>query len=124
MGAGQPEPAGEPGDRPRPRELDQRQRVAVALRDDLIADGSVEPPAHVSQQQRACVVLVEAFEIQRRQPRQHVVSDARARRADERDPLREEASRHEPDDLRGGLIEPLGVVDDADEGMLLGDFGE
>ena len=47
-----------------------------------------------------------------------------ARGEDEPDPLGEQAPRDEPEGLRRGLIEPLGVVDDAEERVLLGDLGE
>ena len=41
-------------------------------------------------------------------------------RTHERDPLGEEATGDESEDLRGGLVEPLRVVDDADQRLLLG----
>ena len=49
---------------------------------------------------------------------------ARARRAHDRDPLGEETAGDEPEDLGRGVVEPLRVVDDADERLLLGDLGE
>ena len=58
------------------------------------------------------------------EPGEDVVADARARCAHERDPLGKEAAGDEPEDLRGGIVEPLRVVDDADERLLLGDLGE
>ena len=58
------------------------------------------------------------------EPGEDVVADARARCAHERDPLGEEAAGDEAEDLRGGVVEPLRVVDDADERLLLGDLGE
>ena len=53
-----------------------------------------------------------------------MVADARARRTDERDALGEEAPGDEPQDLDGGVVEPLRVVDDADQRLVLGDLGE
>ena len=47
-----------------------------------------------------------------------------ARCADERDPLGEKTAGDEAEDLRRGAVEPLRVVDDADERLLLGDLGE
>ena len=41
-----------------------------------------------------------------------------------RHPLGEETACDEADDLRGSLIKPLRIVDDADERLLLGDVGK
>ena len=41
LGAGKTEPAGETGDVPRARQLEQGERVAVTLHDDLVADGGI-----------------------------------------------------------------------------------
>ena len=43
---------------------------------------------------------------------------------DERDPLRLQAACHEPERSRRGVVEPLGVVDDAQQGLLLGCTGQ
>ena len=59
-----------------------------------------------------------------RQLGEDVVAAARAGGKHERDPLGEEAPADESEDLCGGLVEPLRVVDDADERLLLGDLGE
>jgi hypothetical protein len=53
-----------------------------------------------------------------------VVADAAACAAHERDPLGEEASGDEAQDLGRGLVEPLRVVHDADERLPVGDLGE
>ena len=57
-------------------------------------------------------------------PGEDVVAAARPRGAHERDPLGEEPAGDEAEDLRRGVVEPLRVVDDADERLLLGDLGE
>ena len=41
LAAGKTEPAGEIGGVPRARQLEQRERVAVTLCDDLVADGGI-----------------------------------------------------------------------------------
>ena len=92
----------------------------MALRDDLVDDGRVERAVHVAQQQRTRVAVAEPADRQRGQPGQHAVFDPGARRAHERDPLGQEAAGHESDDLRGGAVEPLRVVDDAGQRVLLG----
>jgi hypothetical protein len=50
-----------------------------------------------------------------------VVADASAGCADDRDPLREKASTDKTQDVRGRLVEPLRIVDDADEGGFVRD---
>ena len=57
-------------------------------------------------------------------PDEHAVADARARRAHDSDPLGMETAGDETENLSGGVVEPLRVVDDADERLLLGDLGE
>ena len=59
-----------------------------------------------------------------RQLGEDVVTAAGAGGKHERDPLGEEAPADESKDLCGGLVEPLRVVDDADERLFLGDLGD
>jgi hypothetical protein len=47
-----------------------------------------------------------------------------AQREHQPDPLRQEAARHERERLRGDLIEPLRIVDDADQRPFLGRVGQ
>jgi len=96
----------------------------VTLGDDLVADGGIERAVHVVQQQRTCLAVAEPFKGQLGQPGEDVVADARTRGADERNPLSEDAASDETEDLGGGLIEPLRVVHNADERLLVGDQGE
>ena len=53
-----------------------------------------------------------------------VVADARSHGADERHSLGEETASNEAKDLCRRLIEPLRIVDDAHEWLLLGELGE
>ena len=53
-----------------------------------------------------------------------VITGPRPRGAHDRNPLGEQAAGNEPEDLRRGLVEPLPVVDDADQRLLLGDLSE
>jgi hypothetical protein len=66
----------------------------------------------------------ESLDGQVREFGQEVVADAGPCRTDKRDALGEKAPRGESEDLRGHLIEPLRVVDDADERLLVGDHRE
>ncbi|HEX5781474.1 MAG TPA: hypothetical protein VFX80_06115, partial [Solirubrobacteraceae bacterium] len=68
--------------------------------------------------------MAESVDGQLGKPGEHVVADPRTHRAHDRHPLGEEPACDEADDLCGCLVEPLGVVDDADERLLLGGVGE
>ena len=122
--AGKTEPAGEIGDVPRVRQLEQGERVAVALRDDLGADGGVYGAGHAGQQQRASIAVAQWMDRQDRQPGENVIAGARPRGAHDHDPLGEQAAGHEPQDLRRGAVEPLRVVDDTGQRLLLGGLGD
>ena len=117
---GQAEPAGEIAGAPGARQLEERKRVAVALRDDLVAHLRVEWTVHVTEQQRPGIALAEAADRQHRQSGEDFVSHARASRAHERDALGEEPAGDEGQNLRGRLVEPLCVVDDAGQRLVLG----
>ena len=78
----------------------------------------------VVQQQRTGIGVGQSFEDQLGKLAQHVVATARAGRTDDRDPLGQETTGHEPEDLSRRPVEPLGIVNDADQRLLLGDVGE
>ena len=59
--------------------------------------------------------VAEAVHRQGWEPGEDAVTDARPRRAHEGDPLGEESTGDEEDDLRGGVVEPLRIVDDTQE---------
>ena len=124
LAAGKTEPAGEIGGVPRARQLEQRERVAVALCDDLVANACVQGARHVGQQQRAGITIAEWSNRQDRQPGENVIAGPRPRGAHDRDRLSEQAAGNEPQDLRRGVVEPLRVVDDARQRLLVGDLSE
>ena len=121
--AGEPEPARQLRRRQPPQQLQQRQRVAARLADDLVAHPRVQRPGQHRVQQRARVVLAPA-----RRPRAPAIPPNRrscARAANtSADRLRLQAARHEREHLRRGAIEPLLVVHQADQRPLLGHVGE
>ncbi len=120
MALGETEAAGELGGVPRSRELEERERVAVALGDDLVTDGRIQRADQVLEQQGTCVAIVECADEEIREPRHDAVAEPRPRAAYDRDPLGEEAPGDEGKDPCGCLVEPLRVVDDADEWLVLG----
>ena len=96
----------------------------MALHDDLVADGGIERARHVGQQQRASIAVTECADRQLRQAGENVIAGARPSGADDRDPLGEQAAGDEPQDLRRRVIEPLRVIDEAGQRLLLGGLGE
>ena len=120
----QTEPPGELRGVPRARELEERQRVAVALRDDLVADGRIHRTDQVLQQQCARIALAEPAHEELGEPGQDRVADPRPCGSNERHPLCEESACDEREDLRGGSVEPMRVVDDPDERPVLRRLGE
>ena len=68
--------------------------------------------AHAAEQQPR-VAVAESADLQRGQAGQHAVPDAGARRTHQRDPLGQQAPGYEPEQLRGGAVQPLCVVDEA-----------
>ena len=120
--AGQPEPARQFRQGQPPRQLQQRQRVAPRLGDDLITDPLIERRREHRIQQRPGIVIPQARQHQLRQPRSLVAR--RARREDQAHRLRRQPARHEPEYLRGGAVEPLLVVHQADQRSFPGHVGQ
>ena len=96
----------------------------MALGDDLVAHRRVERPEHVVEQQGPRVVVAESLDEQLGEPGEHVVADIRAGRAHDSDPFGMQTAGDEAENLRRGMVEPLRVVDDAGERLLLGDLGK
>ena len=46
------------------RQLEQRERVAVTLNDDLLADGGIQRPVHVAEEQGACIAVAQSTDEQ------------------------------------------------------------
>ena len=60
---GEPEAAGETRRVPCTRQFEEGEWVAVALSDDLVADGHIERAIHVVQQQGTCITVVEPTDL-------------------------------------------------------------
>jgi hypothetical protein len=119
---GQPEPAGELGDTPRTRELKQRQRVAVTLGDDALAHCRIQRASDAHQQQGECITVAQSFDGEFGEPRKDLVADPLSSCADEQDTFSQKAASDKGKNLSGRLVEPLRVVDDADQWLRFGDF--
>ena len=118
----QPEAPGQLHRRQHPRQLQQRQRVALGLGDDQVADPRVQRPRHREIQQRPRVVVAQTFDLEFRQPGQLLPGNPG--RQHQTDPIGGQPPRHEAQRLRRGVIEPLFVVDHADQRPLRGHLGQ
>jgi hypothetical protein len=96
----------------------------VALGDDLVTDRCIQGADEVLQQQGARIALAECADHELGEPGQDLIAHPRARGAHDRDPLGEETTSHEPEDLGGDYVEPLRILDDADERLFLCDLRE
>ena len=118
----QTETAGELGGRQPARELQERERIPACLGDDPLEHGLVQPRHEDGLQQRPRIPAAQRLHAELREaapPSAHLT-----RRKRERDPLRQQAARHERERSRRCAVEPLRVVDDAQQRLLLGSFGE
>ena len=107
---------------PAARQLEQRQRVAGRLGDDAIAYALVQRPCDHRPQQGSCVVVAQTLDDELRQVLHLAVCGRQAGREDDRDRLGDQPARNEPEDLGRRPVEPLRVVDQADERPFLGGF--
>ena len=118
----QAEAARELGGRKPARELDQSEWIPAGLGDDLLEHGLVEPRGEDGLQQRPCIPAAERIDAELREAGQSAAHVTR--RECERDPLGQQAASHERERSGRCAVEPLRVVDQAQERLLLGSFGE
>ena len=120
----EPEPAGQPCRGQPSGQLQQRQWVAACLSEDLITHPFVEPAGERRLQQRAGVLMAQPSD---RPLRQSLQLDRVARFADGKHQghrFRQESAGHERERLRRHPVEPLCVVDEADERLALRNVGQ
>ncbi len=115
---GQPEPAGELRGRQASRKLEQRERVSAGLRDDPIPHARIERAGDHPRQQRTGILVGEPFETRLGETRERPVLGAVTHGEDERHGLGQQPSPHEPQDLCRGTVEPLRVIDEAQQRAL------
>ena len=96
----------------------------MRLADDAVPDPLVQHPRQRGGEQLAGVAVRESFDDQLRQAPERVRVAGLTDGEHHRDPLREQAPRHERQRLRGPAIEPLRVVDQAHQRTLLGRLGQ
>lgn len=106
----------------RARGSSRRARIAAGLRDQLVADPQVETTGYGQAQQFTRVLVTEPFEDHVGQAREHGVGLPHGEH--QGDALRVQTPGREGEGTRGRLVEPLCVVDDAQQCLLLGGLGQ
>jgi hypothetical protein len=101
-----------------PGQLQQRQRIAASLGDDPVADPLIQRHGDHRVQQRPRIGLPQPFDHQLRQSCQVIARNAG--REDQANRLRRQTPCDKRQDLRGGAIEPLLVIHQADQRALPG----
>jgi hypothetical protein len=118
------EPAGQFGRAEAPVELEQGERIAAGLLDDPGAHALVERTRRDRREQRAGGLVRQSLQLQPGQAGQVVqragVTGRRPGREYQRDRFGQQAAPDEPEDLCGGLVEPLRVVHHAQQRPSLG----
>ena len=107
-----------------PRQLQQGQRVTPRFPDDPVAHELIESARDDDRQQGASIVLFQPCEQQLGQAHQLTLAARFAHPEDDPDRLRQKASGYESQHLARGPVEPLGVVHEAHERPLGGNFGQ
>jgi len=92
----------------------------VGLRDDAIRDRRVERTRQAFGQQRPRVSITEAADVKRGQAGQGRQVFAGPYPEQQRDRIDLQAPGYEAEHLGGGLVQPLGIVDDPQHRLLLG----
>ena len=118
----QPEPARKLGRRQPPRQLKQGQRVPPGLGDDQVSDPRVDRPGQRRCKQRARILLAQAGQRELRQPGQ--LRPVESGREHQPDRIGRQPPRHEPQRLHRRPVQPLLVIDHADQRPLGGHLRE
>ena len=104
-------------------QFEQRQRVAAGLRDNPVADPLIDPAGNHRGQQGPGVSVGQALEDQLGQARDR--HRARVTDADDhRDRFGFQPAGHEGQDLGRGLVQPLRVIDQAQQRLVRGHLGQ
>ena len=104
------------------RQFHQRERVTTSLGDDPVAHPFVEWSRDRRPQQGPRVLIRQTVDGHLREPRQLLARLTLREHDGHR--LGSQPPRHEGECLRRGAVEPLRVVDDAEQRLLLGHLGQ
>ena len=116
--AEQAEPAGQLRCGKASRQLQQRQRIAAGLRNDAIADPLIEHEPDHRSEERLRVPFAKSANLERRKPLERLVGFARGEH--QRDGLGQQPPGDERERQRRGVIQPLRVIDNAQQRPLVG----
>ena len=116
----QAEAAGELGRGQPAGELQQGQWVPARLHDDPLQHALIQPPRQHRVEQRPCITVAERLDVKLSQTRKRI--DRLPRREDHRDPLGEDAAGDEREHACRCPVEPLCVVDDAEQRLFRRDL--
>ena len=97
------------------RQLQQPQRVSPRLGHDPVANPVVQMTWDRGGQQRPRVLVSDPFDRQRRQTRKHLLTGRLPDREQEQHRLRQQPPGDEPEHLARGVVQPLSVIDQADQ---------
>ena len=120
--SGQAETAGELGGGQPAGELQERERIAARLGDDPLEHRFVKSCREDGLQERSCITAAQLIDLELRKPGQ--ASAQLTRRKNKRDPLGKQAAGDERERSARCVVEPLRVVDHAEERLPLGGFGD
>jgi hypothetical protein len=104
------------------RQLQQGQRIPVRLGDDPLQHAFVQSSWQDRLEQRPRMTMTQRRHVKLRQTGERVAQ--LSRREHERDLLRKEPARHKGDGSLRRTVEPLRVIDQAQERLLLGGLGK
>ena len=117
-------PEGQLGRCQRSRQLQEGERVALGLGQDAVTDPGIEGAGHRRLQQRGRIVDSQPAHPELGEPGQLGLLVGLADREDQAHRFGGEPAGHELQRLGRGLVQPLRVVHDADQGLLLGHLGQ
>jgi len=106
------------------RQFQQCQGISPCFGNDSIPNTGIDPSGDGCCKQSLSVVVGEAVQNQLRQPYEVAFLAGLSDTEKHQYRLGKNPSRHKPEDLAGRGIKPLGVIDDAQQRMLLREFSQ
>ncbi|HTA05752.1 MAG TPA: hypothetical protein VK774_05260, partial [Solirubrobacteraceae bacterium] len=119
---GQGERAGEVRRPPSSRQFEQCEGIASRFVDDPLDDVDVKRDMHLPGEQRTGVVLAYPVQLQGRKALQRIAGSGIAPREQHRDSLSVDPPDREREGPRGGLVEPLRIVEHTQQWTLICDI--
>ena len=105
-----------------PRQLQQRERVPARFDNDSLQHGLIKPSRQDRLQQGPRITTTQGLKVQLRQTGERVAR--LSCREQERDLFRQQTTSHERQRARRSVVEPMRVVNDGQQRLLLGRLGQ